>query len=627
MSQPFTPEIAVGLKIASDVQLAPAGERVAFVVAPIGHEETRPTSTIWIAEVSGTREPRPFSSSTAQNHQPRWSPDGRTLAFLSDRAERGTQQVMLIDAAGGEARPLTDVPKGVDQLAWAPDGQSLTFTAQRRALAGEQESASEVRVASLSDRPQVIARVPRDGGSPRILGPADGHVRMYAWSPDGTRVAVLTTPTTLLTDVRGHVRLLLLDPASHSERELARLEALPGSLDWSPDGTRLALVGETGDAPQDDRVMLVHAAGGVISTLDPGETTPQWAGWLPGGQELLLLSQERLETPLVVAREDGQSRRLPLVPEGGTVLPPLSLDGRTLALLRAEPTRPPEVWAGALDGELRRLTDLNPQLADVALAAMEPIAWRSSDGLEIQGWLLRPPGAQAGTRLPLVVDIHGGPKARWGPTFHGTWHDWGQALAAAGYAVLLPNPRGSTGRGAAFAAANGSDLGGKDFEDIMAGIDHLIAQGIADPERLGVGGWSYGGFMTAWTIGHTDRFKAAVCGAAVTNWPSKIGTTDIRSGNERNFSAPMHENADEYWECSPIRYLGRMRTPTLIVHGEADKRVPVSQGWELYGGLRELGVPTDIITYPRQQHAFHERAFQQDLLRRVVSWFQRWIPA
>ncbi|HEU5423250.1 MAG TPA: S9 family peptidase, partial [Nitrolancea sp.] len=248
------------------------------------------------------------------------------------------------------------------------------------------------------------------------------------------------------------------------------------------------------------------------------------------------------------------------------------------------------------------------------------------DGLVIQGWLLRPPGAAEGARLPLIANVHGGPTARWGPTFHGTWHDWAQSLAGAGYAVLLPNPRGSTGRGAAFTSANRSDLGGKDFEDVLAGVDYLIERGIADPERLGIGGWSYGGFLTAWAVGQTDRFKAAVAGAAVTNWPSKVGTTDIRTGNEKNFPGPLHEQPDAFWERSPVRYLGRISTPTLVLHGEADPRVPPGQGYELYQGLREMGVPTDFITYPRQKHAFHEKAFQQDLLQRVVGWFQRWIP-
>jgi dipeptidyl aminopeptidase/acylaminoacyl peptidase len=225
----------------------------------------------------------------------------------------------------------------------------------------------------------------------------------------------------------------------------------------------------------------------------------------------------------------------------------------------------------------------------------------------------------------LIVHVHGGPTARWGATFRGSWHDWWQSLAAAGYAVFRPNPRGSTGRGPAFTAANRNDLGGMDFDDVLQGVDWLIDAGIADPERIGLLGWSYGGFLTAWAITHTDRFKAAVAGAAVTNWPSKVGTTDIRPMNESRFPGPLHEAPDAFWERSPIRYLGNATTPTLIVHGQADQRVPVTQGRELYLGLRAAGVPTDFVTYPRQKHPFHERAYHLDLLKRIIGWFDEWM--
>jgi dipeptidyl aminopeptidase/acylaminoacyl peptidase len=192
--------------------------------------------------------------------------------------------------------------------------------------------------------------------------------------------------------------------------------------------------------------------------------------------------------------------------------------------------------------------------------------------------------------------------------------------------VLLPNPRGSLGRGREFTAANHDDLGGMDFDDVQRGIDYLIEQGIADPVRIGIAGWSYGGFLAAWAITQSDRFKAAICGAAVTNWPSKVGTTDIRPFNEERFAGPLHEKPDSAWERSPIRYLGKITTPTLVVHGEADPRVPLSQGLELYLGLRAMGVPTDFITYPRQQHAFHEKAHQRDIIGRIIGWFRKYLP-
>jgi dipeptidyl aminopeptidase/acylaminoacyl peptidase len=266
---------------------------------------------------------------------------------------------------------------------------------------------------------------------------------------------------------------------------------------------------------------------------------------------------------------------------------------------------------------------LNPQLDDVELADMEEIIWQGADDLQIHGWLLRPPGSDPDERLPLVVNVHGGPSMAWGNWFHGTWHDWAQVLAARGFAVLLPNPRGSTGKGQGFTSANRADLGGRDFEDVILGVQELIELGIVDPERMGIGGWSYGGFLTAIAVVRADRFKAAVAGAAVTNWPSKVGTSDIRPFNESNFPGALHQTPDAFWIRSPVRYLKNARTPTLIVHGEADPRVPVSQGMEFYLGLKSMGIETEFVRYPRQKHAFHERAFQLDLLERMVAWFEK----
>lgn len=627
----YTPELAVSLKIASDVQMAPGGDWLAFVVAPVGHEETRPTSAIWLADLTTDGQAIPFTTGTVEDRMPRPSPDGSTLAFLSDRDERGSAQVHLIQRGGGEAQSLTSVPRGADHITWTPNGRAITFTAERRALAGEQDPKTDIKVASLADRPRVIARVPVAGGAPQIIGPATGHVWAYSWSGDGRNIAFVSTASNRLDDTVGNVRLGILDPVNRTERTLTTLHRVPSSLSWSPDGTRLVAVVDTGDTPDDTRVVVFDAQSGERTVFDTGETTPLWADWVgDDGSHLLALAADGLWSRLdLLDVATGESHKLGCVPDGGAIKHPASLseDGRTVALIRETPQGPPEVWAGPLDGELRCLTHLNPQLDGVELAPMEPVEWPASDGLTIQGWLLRPPGAKPGKRLPLIADVHGGPTAVWGATFHATWHDWGQNLAAAGYAVLLPNPRGSTGRGTAFTAMNRNDLGGMDYDDVIRGVDWLIGQGIADPDRLGIAGWSYGGFLSTWAVGHTDRFKAAVAGAAVTNWPSKVGTTDIRPLNEDRFPGPLHEQPDALWERSPIRYLGNITTPTLVVHGEADPRVPVSQGMEFYLGLRAMGVPADFITYPRQKHAFHEKAHQLDVLKRIIGWFDEWIGA
>jgi dipeptidyl aminopeptidase/acylaminoacyl peptidase len=627
-TQPYSASLAVSLQLASDIHVSPDGERVIFNVAPIGHEETIPTSQLWIADVNDQVNARPFTHSRSNNTSPRWSPDGQRIAFLSDRTHRGTAQLYVMHVDGGEPGQITSIERGLELVEWTPDGHYVTATTDRRILAGEQAAPGDVSVASLSARPRVIVKIDPASQEPvNVIGPATGHVWSYAWRADGQRIAALVSPTNNLDDTE-RVFLVLIDPVTRAEQVLTEFHRQPEALDWSPDGSRLVAVGNTGMARDDQAVMVIDARTGQIAPLDAGETTPAWAGWVDSST-LITTAFDNLWSRIdQVDLSTGQSSPLALLPEGGSIQPPASLsaDGKTFGVIRTNPYSPPEVWSGPIEGQLHQLSHLNPQLDDVQLAPMEPIHWLSSDGLRIDGWLLTPNEADEGDRLPLIVDVHGGPSAVWGATFHATWHDWGQLLAAEGYAVLLPNPRGSLGKGRDFTAANHSDLGGMDLEDIMAGIDHLVIErGMVDPERIGIAGWSYGGFLTAWAIAHSDRFKVAVCGAAVTNWPSKVGTTDIRPFNEDRFPGPLHDEPDAFWGQSPIRYLKNISAPTLVVHGEADPRVPLSQGMELYLGLRAMGVPTDFITYPRQKHAFHEKAHQHDIINRITGWFRKYL--
>jgi dipeptidyl aminopeptidase/acylaminoacyl peptidase len=628
-TRPYSASLAVSLQMASDVQISPDGTQVIFNVAPIGHKETIPTSQLWIADVNGQINARPFTHSHSNDTSPRWSPDGQRIAFLSDRKNRGTAQLHVMNVHGGESRQITSIERGLELIEWTPDGIYVSATADRRILAGEQVAPGDISVASLSARPRVIVQIDLACQEPvNVIGPAAGHVWAYTWRPDAGQIAAFVTPTNSLDDTE-RVFLVLIDPITRAERVLAEFHRQPEALSWSPDGTRIVAVGSTGMARDDQAVMVIDADTGQITPVDAGETTPVWAGWVDSST-LITAALDNLWGR--VDRLDistKQSTPQMSLPDGGSIQPPLSLssDGETIGIICTNPYSPPEVWAGSTaDGQLSQLSHLNPQLDNVQLAPMESIYWQSNDGLRIDGWLLTPHDAKEGERLPLVVDVHGGPASVWGASFHATWHDWGQLLAAEGYTVLLPNPRGSLGKGRDFTAANHSDLGGMDLEDIMAGIDHLVIErGIADPERIGIAGWSYGGFLAAWAISHSDRFKAAVCGAAVTNWPSKVGTTDIRPFNEDRFPGPLHEEPDAFWEQSPVRYLGNISTPTLVLHGEADPRVPLSQGMELYLGLRAMGVPTDFITYPRQKHAFHEKAHQYDIINRITDWFRKYL--
>ncbi len=632
--QRYTPEMAVDLSVSSDVQMSPDGRWVAFCVAPIGHAETIPTSTIYVVAADGSGQPRPVTDSDHNNTWPRWSPDSETLVYLSDRSERGTQQVHRIAATGGDPTRLTTVDGGAERPCWSRDGREIFFTARRRALDGKPEPESEIKVASEEARPRAVVVVAATGGDVRIIGPRNGHVWAYDESPDGSRFAAMVSPSNLLDESADRTWLTVwpredlraVEPLTSFMRQAEIVKWAPAS---ATAGQSILVLGSRRPDHHYDHIHLVGADSQDVTTFDDRDMTPYWAGF--AGERMLALNVENQHTYVDRLNADHSWERLPLGFNGQQrwIPGPLSSssDGAAHAFLGATATRPPDVFAVDREGVERRLTDLNPQLDAVELAEMEEIIWQDHDDIPIHGWLLRPPGADPEERLPLVVNVHGGPSMAWGNWFHGTWHDWAQVLAAQGYAVLLPNPRGSTGKGQRFTNANKDDLGGRDFEDVIHGVQELIERGIADPKRLGIGGWSYGGFLTAMAVVRTTRFKAAVAGAAVTNWPSKVGTTDIRPFNESNFPGPLHQRPDPFWVRSPVRYLKNAKTPTLVVHGEADPRVPVSQGMEFYLGLKAVGVDTDFVRYPRQKHAFHERAFQLDLLERIVAWFDKYMHA
>jgi len=346
----------------------------------------------------------------------------------------------------------------------------------------------------------------------------------------------------------------------------------------------------------------------------------------------LLVAWRDAHTPLYRVGPDGaHAGILPVgVEERGSVSKTdvaVSADGRRIALVRSDGARFDDLWAWDEATGLRQLADVNPWLREKRLGRQEEIAWTSFDGETIRGLLITPPGYEEGQgrRYPLVVNVHGGPTWLWTDHLHLNWHDWGMWLALQGYVALLPNPRGSAGRGNRFACANVGDIGGGDYRDVMAGVDHLIAQGLVDEGRMGIGGWSYGGTLTPWTLTKTDRFRCAVVGAGICNWVSFGGTCDIRVFGDRLFEAEQTRDATALWERSALSRVAHVRTPTLIAHGEQDSRVPVSQGRELYSALRHLGVPTELVTYPREGHQVGERHHQRDLLVRIRDWYKTYL--
>ncbi len=388
-------------------------------------------------------------------------------------------------------------------------------------------------------------------------------------------------------------------------------------------------------------VLLLPASGGTVQNLTEGRPiSVLWAEWEPDGTALLCCGCEEGDAAIWRLGRDGELRTLWRAEEaiGGSPTR-FYRAGETLVLPRMNPTAPSDLWLARLDGETlggwRRLTRLNPQVDEWALGPVRTVHWRAHDGTPIQGLLALPPGDAEGTAsealpaaLPLVTLVHGGPAGIRTHSF--ALELWARLLCAAGIAVFMPNPRGSTGWGTAFTEANLGDMGNRDLGDILGGIDHLIDLGVADADRLGIGGWSYGGFMTAWAITQVDCFKAAVMGAGIADWRSFHGVSNISTWDAL-FYGTLGRPADPYDPDGPyerftaLAHLDRVTTPTLILHGERDECVPVGQGYQMLRALRDRGVTAEMTVYPRAGHGPRERAHQKDMQERGVAWFRRYL--
>jgi dipeptidyl aminopeptidase/acylaminoacyl peptidase len=397
---------------------------------------------------------------------------------------------------------------------------------------------------------------------------------------------------------------------------------------WSPDGTLIAYVTSPGTDVRQSRLAVIRASGGTPQLVAPQFLyQPGAPAWSPDGRTLYFGAPVRTTTQLFAVPSAGGTPRqltdIHGVVAGGT----LARDGRAVAFTLADPRKPADVYVATLGaGPLtpRQLTDHNPQVRELALGTAEVVRWKSADGVDIDGVLLYPVGYERGRRYPLVASIHGGPAGAWTEGFLAGWSNPGQVMAGQGFAVFYPNPRGSSAYGEAFLRANIKDWGEGDYRDIQTGIDALVARGIADSTRLAQTGWSYGGYMTAWTLTQTNRFKALVVGAGLTDMYSMYATNDIPRTLDGYFGAEPWNDTTEYRKRSAMTYIKRARTPTLILHGQADLRVPIGQAQELYSGLRKNKVPVQLVFYPREPHGLQEPRHQLDKMRRELEWIRRW---
>jgi dipeptidyl aminopeptidase/acylaminoacyl peptidase len=618
----LTPELIASLRAPAEVRLSPDGSRAAWAAAPYTRAEEHPESAIWVAWTDARESARRWTYGGADRH-PRWSPDGRRLAFLSDRAKRGTAGIHLMPADGGEAAPLVVRERAVSTFAWSPDGSRIAFTAPAEPDDDDRRKERERDDAVVNGRaapPDRVHVVDVASGEVTALDTGDEHVAELAWSPDGGRLACITWPTPALDDAR---RGLLRVIAPGQGEPLTVCRAYMRDLGWTADGRRLVFVAPHGlTAFSGFTVWAVDPQGGAPAIIGPGPKDPccGLAAGRPCPDGVPVLVVEGLDTRLEWRDPASGSATLLYATRGllSAFDVAVTADGPRIALVQATADRLREVWAGP-PAATRRLSDHHAPAAGVPMGRREEFRFVAVDDQELDGVLLRPPG-DVGEPLPMVVVPHGGPYS-----FAATAAqlDFGAVLASVGIAVLMPNYRGGAGRGRAFADLAYGDVGGAEFGDVMAAVDAAVARGIADPDRLGIAGGSQGGFLTAWAVTQTDRFKAGVMIAGVSDWGLMTMSGDLPrfeaalSGGSP-WDGPRLLRADER---SPVRHARRVRTPLLIVHGEQDRRVPVANAIGFERALRDVGVEVELVVYPREGHSIEEHAHFADLTRRLREWF------
>ncbi|MGX4735723.1 S9 family peptidase [Kitasatospora griseola] len=642
-TDPLTAELVVDIAAAVTPAVSPDGRLVAYGVVAHGGAGGRPSGTVLVAAVDGSAAPRRLTDGAARELAPKWAPDSAALFFASDREEEGGAQLRRIRLDGGEdtAETLTGRRGGIVDHCPLLDGRTVALLAADEPTAEDERREAERDDAKVWGRhlpPTRLRLLDLTSGMVRTVdGLGDRHVVEVTQRPDGGPLAVLSWSTPELGHGVMTAELHVVDPGSGAVHDLGPVGAEAQSPAWwkHDGGWHLAHLAVTPG----------HVIGGlaVVDTVPPTtgpavEHRNLTAGMSVCPTELvqvadgppLALFADGLDTALY--RLDPETLRFQQLSKAPGLLAGLtaSRSGDTVALLASTAYEPKDVHAGPVGGPLVRIGDTAPELRSIRWGVQERLSHRAADGLQLDALLILPVGrARDDGPFPLVTLVHGGPYSRYADEFALNAVDCGQWLAAAGYAVLLPNPRGGSGHGHEFAATAAGAVGGDEWTDILGFIDLLVAQGVADPERLGIGGWSHGGFLAAWAIGRTDRFKAAMMGAGISDWGAQAGTgdwgiLDAALGGSNGWDGPGPHLHDRN---SPLSHAARIRTPMLILHGEQDTNVPLGQAIHFHRALRHFGVEHEFVVYPREGHGLEERAHQLDALRRIRAWYDRLLRA
>jgi dipeptidyl aminopeptidase/acylaminoacyl peptidase len=643
--RPMEIEDQYRIKRVAGAQVSPDGEWVAYTVSTTNLEKDESKSQIWMVSTRGG-DPIPLTMSSESAGGPKWSPDGKYLSFTATRGEDAKSQVWALDRRGGEAEQLTDVEQGVSGFEWSPDGSNLLLTvrdADTTEASGEDSDGSRVR------EPWVINRLQtKYDGRGYLTDTRKTHLYVFevaskkltqitsgrwdegspAWSPDGSKVA-FSSNRTQDPDANSNSDIWVVS-AKNTDKggTLVRVtdyEGSDGSPAWSPDGSWIAYVTGINDprfAAFETRHLAIRASDGrgerriLTGALDRNVGSPRFS--TDGTGILVTVEEEGNNHVARVDVETGEVTRLidGTISASGFSAGPSGL----LATVISDYHTPGEVHVQR-GADRTRLTHVNDSLmATLDLAEVRNIHFNSTDGTEIDGWVFFPPGFQEGQRYPTILRIHGGPNGQYAVRFNTE----AQLFAANGYLVVITNPRGSSGYGREFGFALWQKWGIPDFEDVMAGVDHVIDQGWADPDRLGVGGWSYGGILTNYVITKTDRFKGAISGASMGLLVANFGHDHYQLGNEREWGNPWETR--HLWEdLSPFNDIANVTTPTLFMGGESDWNVPILNSEQMYQALRRRGIDTRLVVYPGQPHGLRIPSYNVHRYKEYLAWYDKYV--
>jgi dipeptidyl aminopeptidase/acylaminoacyl peptidase len=617
-AKPLSAETFLELRTVQDPQFSPDGTRIAFIVSDPWKTDKQ-TRHIWLYDVTA-KQLHQLTFSQKSESSPRWSPDGKSLAFLSDR-EGDHQQIYLLRMEGGEASALTKGKAGVSAFSWSSDATAIAYLASDEKTEAEEKKEKDkddARVVDQDDKHPRLRLVGLAKLETRALTDPSWEVKELDWLPDSQNIIIRATARPAADQFTD--RIYSISAKDGSKEELLAPRGPFSSLRASPTGRTISFVGCREDGPGPHDLWLLPAAGGAArnltgASLDRRIADYRWAkdGWVAA------VYSDGFRTSLIGYTSGGEKKdlgaALPVNPGAISVAP-----SGEIAFVGQTTTQMQELWLRDAKGNAWQATHFNDAWKGYGLVAPEIYKYKSFDGREIEAALLKPAAYNGKSKLPTVVLAHGGPTFNWSDSVD----PWGQLLVARGFAVFYPNVRGSTGYGEKFTELNKGDWGGGDFKDVMAGIDDLIAKGIADPGSLGIGGWSYGGYMAEWAITQTTRFNAAVTGAGMSDLISEYGTEKNPEYDEWFWGVP-YEKPEGFLNGSAFLYVKNAKTPTLILQGESDVVDPPGQSLELYRGLKRYNVPTEYVLYPREPHGFQEAKHRVDVQNRVIAWFMLYL--